>query len=85
MSSLTYSIVEVVVRFKRDHVSYLYLSYVFMMVYENCKMCFRPSLLKGVNLIVNAIEQDHRKYFYEEEKIENVESSHISYDSIYIK
>ena len=43
-----------------------------MMVYENCKMCFRPSLLKGVNLIVNAIERDHRKDFYEEEQIKNV-------------
>ena len=72
MSSLTSSIVEVVVIFKRDHVSYLYLSYVFMMLYENGKMCFQPSLLKGVNLIVNSIERDHRKDFYEEEQIKNV-------------
>ena len=72
MSSLTSSIVEVVVRFKRDHVSYLYLSYVFML-YKNGKMCFRPSLLKSVKLIVNSIERDHRKdLIYEEEQIKNV-------------
>ena len=71
MSSLTYFIVEVVVIFKRVQVSYLYFIYVFML-YENGKMCFKPSLLKGVNLIVNAIERDHIKDFYEEEQIENV-------------
>ena len=43
-----------------------------MMLYENGKMCFQPSLLKGVNLIVKAIEWDHQKDFYEEEQIENV-------------
>ena len=73
MSLLTYSTVEVVVIFKRDHVSYLYLSYVFMMLYKNDKMCFRPSLLKGVNLVFNAIERDHRNdLIYEEEQIKNV-------------